>query len=123
MRRLGRFGNVYPIGTSQGTVNVGGRSWELWYGLNGAMKVYTFTPPSPINNYNGNMKDFFTYLTNNKGYPASTQYLISKFYIRRDVRHAAIQVLMNLVAYQFGTEAFTGGPAAFTVSKWSAEAN
>jgi xyloglucan-specific endo-beta-1,4-glucanase len=121
MRRLGRFGNVYPIGTSQGTVTIGGRSWELWYGLNGAMKVYTFIPPSPINNYNGNMKDFFSYLTNKKGYPASNQYLISKFSYTREIR--AVQVLMNLVAYQFGTEAFTGGPAGFTVSKWSAEAD
>jgi len=25
--------------------------------------------------------------------------------------------------YQFGTEAFTGGPATFTVSQWSASVN
>jgi xyloglucan-specific endo-beta-1,4-glucanase len=76
---LGRFGNVYPIGSSQGQVQVGGRTWELFYGLNGSMKVYSFIAPSPINSYNGNLKDFFTYLTNSKGFPASSQNLISKF--------------------------------------------
>ncbi|KAH8693329.1 mixed-linked glucanase [Phaeosphaeriaceae sp. PMI808] len=99
---LGRYGNVYPIGSSQGQVNVGGRQWELFYGLNGQMKVYSFVASSPINSYSGNMKDFFTYLANSKGYPASSQYLTT---------------------FQFGTEPFTGGPATMTVSQWSANAN
>jgi xyloglucan-specific endo-beta-1,4-glucanase len=79
--RLGRYGNVYPIGSSTGQVNVGGRQWELFYGLNGQMKVYSFVASSPINSYDGNVKDFFTYLTNNKGFPASSQNLISKFFL------------------------------------------
>jgi xyloglucan-specific endo-beta-1,4-glucanase len=75
---LARY-DVYPIGTSQGRVTVAGRSWELFYGLNGSMKVYSFVPSSPINNFKANLKEFFTYLQNNKGYPASSQNLISKF--------------------------------------------
>ncbi|RMZ72428.1 glycoside hydrolase family 12 [Pyrenophora seminiperda CCB06] len=99
---LARY-NVYPIGTSQGMVTVGGRTWELYYGLNGSMKVYTFiTSTGPISNFTSDLKDFFTYLTNSKNYPASTQ---------------------NLITYQFGSEAFTGGPATFTVNKWSANAS
>ncbi|CAI6336625.1 unnamed protein product [Periconia digitata] len=99
---LGRFGNVYPIGQSQGQVNVAGRNWELFYGYNGAMQVYSFIPSSPINSFNANLKDFFTYLTNSKGFPASQQ---------------------NLITYQFGTEPFTGGKATLTVNQWSAEAS
>jgi xyloglucan-specific endo-beta-1,4-glucanase len=42
------------------------------------MKVYSFVPSSPINNFKANLKDFFTYLQNNKDFPASSQNLISK---------------------------------------------
>jgi xyloglucan-specific endo-beta-1,4-glucanase len=76
---LARLGNVYPIGTSQGMKTVDGRSWELWEGYNGAMKVYSFVAPSPVTNYSGDIKNFFTWLTSNKGYPASSQNLIGKF--------------------------------------------
>jgi xyloglucan-specific endo-beta-1,4-glucanase len=77
---LARY-DVWPIGTSQGMVTVAGKSWELFYGLNGSMKVYSFVPPvgQPIYNFKANLKEFFTYLQNNKGYPASSQNLISKF--------------------------------------------
>ncbi|EMD96857.1 glycoside hydrolase family 12 protein [Bipolaris maydis ATCC 48331] len=98
---LARY-DVYPIGSSQGMVTIGGRTWELFYGLNGAMKVYSFVAPSPIPNFTADVKDFFAYLTENKDYPASTQ---------------------NLITYQFGSEAFTGGPATFSVNKWSATAS
>jgi xyloglucan-specific endo-beta-1,4-glucanase len=33
-----------------------------------------------------------------------------------------MQMLTSVAAYQFGTEAFTGGPAKFTVNQWSANA-
>ncbi|KAH7558179.1 glycoside hydrolase family 12 protein [Bipolaris maydis] len=99
--RLARY-DVYPIGSSQGMVTIGGRTWELFYGLNGAMKVYSFVAPSPIPNFTADVKDFFAYLTENKDYPASTQ---------------------NLITYQFGSEASTGGPATFSVNKWSATAS
>ena len=44
------------------------------------MKVYSFIPPSPINYFDGNAKDFFNYLANNKGFPANSQNLISMFF-------------------------------------------
>ncbi|KAK4236496.1 glycoside hydrolase [Achaetomium macrosporum] len=96
---LARYGNVYPIGSSVGTVNVAGRAWELWVGYNGAMKVFSFVAPSPINGFSANVKDFFNYLQNSQGYPANDQYLI---------------------VFQIGTEPFTGGPATLTVSQFSA---
>ena len=84
--RLARY-DVYPIGSSQGMVNVAGRTWELFYGLNGNMKVYSFvTPSGPIYNFKASMKDFFSYLQNNKGFPASSQNLISKFFFHVNMR-------------------------------------
>ncbi|EUC39301.1 glycoside hydrolase family 12 protein [Bipolaris victoriae FI3] len=98
---LARY-DVYPIGSSQGMVTIAGHTWELFYGFNGAMKVYSFIAPSPIPHFTADVKEFFTYLTEKKDYPASTQ---------------------NLITYQFGSEAFTGGPATFTVNQWSATAS
>lgn len=75
--RLGKYGDIGPIGSSQGTVNVGGSSWTLYYGYNGAMQVYSFVAPGNLTNWNGDVKNFYNYLQNNKGYPASSQYVLS----------------------------------------------
>jgi xyloglucan-specific endo-beta-1,4-glucanase len=75
--RLGKYGDIQPIGSSQGTVNVGGTSWNLWYGPNGSMQVYSFVAPGNLTNWSGDVKNFYTYLQNNKGYPASSQYVLS----------------------------------------------
>ena len=99
---LARLGDVYPIGSSTGTVTVGGRNWDLWVGMNGAMKVYSFIAPSTTNSWSGDVKQFFNYLQTAQAFPASSQ---------------------NLIVFQFGTEAFTGGPATMTVSQFSANVN
>ncbi|KAH8588477.1 glycoside hydrolase family 12 protein [Bisporella sp. PMI_857] len=100
---LAAYGSVSPIGSQIATVSVAGRNWNLYYGLNGSMKVYSFvTPSGPMNSFNGNLKDFFNYLANSQGYPASSQYLIT---------------------FQAGTEPFTGGPTTLTVSSFSASIN
>jgi len=99
---LGRLGNVYPIGQNVGNVNVAGQQWELWEGYNGAMHVYSFVAPQQRNDFSADLKAFFNYLQQNKGFPASSQYLITN---------------------QFGTEPFTGGPATFQVQNWNAQIN
>ncbi|RAL17052.1 glycoside hydrolase family 12 protein [Aspergillus homomorphus CBS 101889] len=96
---LARYGGVQPIGSKIATATVDGKSWELWYGANGPQKTYSFVASTPITSYSADINEFFKYLTQNNGFPASSQYLI------------------NL---QFGTEPFTGGPAELTVSSWSA---
>jgi xyloglucan-specific endo-beta-1,4-glucanase len=97
---LGRFGNVYPIGSSTGTVNVAGRTWELFVGMNGSMKVFSFVAASPINSYSANVKEFFNHLQSAQGYPAGEQHLI---------------------VFQMGTEPFTSnGETTFTVNNFSA---
>jgi len=95
---LGRYGNVYPIGSSKGNVNVAGRTWDLWVGMNGNMKVFSFIAPSPVTSFSANVKDFFNYLQNNQGFPASSQ---------------------NLLTFQMGTEPFTGGQTTLRVNNYS----
>lgn len=85
--RLAAYGGVRPIsssGSPVASVNLEGQSWDLWEGYNGAMKVYSFVAKNaPLRAWGGDVKRFFDYLAQNKGYPAGSQYLISKFRIRR----------------------------------------
>ena len=44
------------------------------------MKVYSFvTAQGAITNFSADIKLFFNYLTSNQGFPASSQYMLSKF--------------------------------------------
>lgn len=77
MVRLARYGTIDPIGSQIATATVGGATWELWYGVNGAQQTYSFVASSPITSWSGDIQDFFNYLTDNESFPASSQYLIS----------------------------------------------
>lgn len=100
---LGRLGGVWPIsekGAPIATVTIAGYNFELYFGYNGSMKVYSFVRAgNDITSFKADVKLFFDYLTKNYQYPQSTQ---------------------NLIVYQIGTEAFTGGPAKFSVPNFSA---
>ncbi|KAM0300783.1 hypothetical protein HYE67_004932 [Fusarium culmorum] len=96
---LGRYGGVQPIGSKIGNANVEGRTWELWSGMNGSMRVYSFVAANPVTNFNSDVKQFWNYLANTQGYPASKQYLLT---------------------FQFGTEPFTGSGAQFKVTNFNA---
>lgn len=76
-KRLARKGGIYPIGSSQGIVNVGGQNWDLWVGYNGAMKVFSFVAPNEVPVFENNVKLFFDHVTNTQGFPAAQQHLIS----------------------------------------------
>lgn len=77
--RLARYGNVYPIGSSIGSVTVAGKTWDLWTGYNGKMRVYSFIPPSgTIKSFTADVKEFFNYLEKNHQYPSSQQNLIGE---------------------------------------------
>lgn len=80
--RLARLGDVQPIGSRQSTVTVGGRSWELWIGMNGSMKVYSYVATSQVTKFDGDLKPFFNNMASN-GFPQSSQYLISEYLPRR----------------------------------------
>jgi hypothetical protein len=79
--RLARKGGIQPIGSSTGTVNVGGRNWDLWVGYNGAMKVFSFVAPSEIATFESDVKLFFDHVTKTQGFPASQQSLISMSFL------------------------------------------
>lgn len=46
VNRLARYGGRWPIGQSIGNVQLAGKTWDLWTGYNGAMRVYSFVPPA-----------------------------------------------------------------------------
>ena len=75
---LGRLGGIYPIGSKVGNVNLAGQNFELWDGYNGGMRVFSFVTTGQINSFNADIKNFFNYLSSNRGFPAGNQYLISK---------------------------------------------
>ena len=46
------------------------------------MTVYSFVAKdAPVTDFSGDVKDFYNYLAQNEGYPASSQYLLSKFLV------------------------------------------
>lgn len=90
LSRLGRYGGVQPIGSKVGNANVEGRTWELWSGMNGSMRVYSFVAPNPVTNFNSDVKQFWNYLANTQGYPASKQYLLSTFICALVICHMLI---------------------------------
>ncbi|KAH8806799.1 glycoside hydrolase family 12 protein [Flagelloscypha sp. PMI_526] len=56
-------------------ISLGGKTWNLYYGSNGSNLVYSFLPTSGIiTSFSADIKIFFTYLVNNRGFPSS-QYL------------------------------------------------
>ncbi|KAL6826706.1 glycoside hydrolase family 12 protein [Trichoderma sp. SZMC 28015] len=97
---LGRYGDIYPIGQSQGNVNVNGQDWNLYYGWNGQMQVYSFVAYNQVQNWNGDVKAFYNWMATNRGYPIGSQYLLS---------------------YQFGTEPFSGDGNTFWVYYWKGD--
>lgn len=73
---LGGAGPISSTGSPVATVTINGVSWKLYSGPNGSTTVYSFVAASTTNSYSGDIKNFFTYLINNQGYPSS-QYLTS----------------------------------------------
>lgn len=80
---LGRYGGVWPItesGSPLETVTLAGHEFDLYFGYNGDMKVYSFVPPDDvlIPTFEGDILDFFDYLEANYDFPMENQYLLSK---------------------------------------------
>lgn len=89
----GADGAAVPVATA----DIAGQSWKLYKGPNGQMTVFSFVATSTVNDFSGDMKDFFDYLAENQDYDES-QYLLSA---------------------GAGTEPFTGSDAVFTTSEYS----
>ncbi|RDW65414.1 hypothetical protein BP5796_10106 [Coleophoma crateriformis] len=101
---LAAYGGAGPIsatGSPVATPTIGGTTWSLYKGTNGATTVFSFVAPSHLGNYNGDLLAFFTYLTTSQGV-SSSQYI---------------------TAIQAGTEPFSGTSAVLTTYAYSAVVN
>ncbi|TKA70308.1 hypothetical protein B0A55_08204 [Friedmanniomyces simplex] len=83
--------------TAVGSTTIGGHTFNLYKGPNGATTVYSFVPTAEITSFSGDIKAFFTYLVK-AGDISNTQYLTS---------------------VGAGTEPTSGKNAKFTVSAYS----
>ncbi|RYN24842.1 hypothetical protein AA0112_g8825 [Alternaria arborescens] len=104
---LGVFGGVSPLSsngypfTPIATVTVGGTIFDLAYGLNGSVKVYSFVARgAAATNFSADLNLFFKYLLANYGNKGFTNSLY-------------------LQTVQAGTEVFTGSNAKLTTSAYS----
>jgi chitodextrinase len=53
-----RVGSIQPVGSQTATATVGGRSWAIWTGNNGANNVISFVAPTAIPSMSFNVMDF-----------------------------------------------------------------
>ncbi|MEJ3747256.1 cellulose binding domain-containing protein [Actinomycetes bacterium KLBMP 9797] len=71
-----RQGPIQPIGSPVGTATVGGRTWEVWRGSNGANNVISYLAPSAISSWSFSVLDFIND-TRNRGLITNSWYLTS----------------------------------------------
>ncbi|MGX6605798.1 GH12 family glycosyl hydrolase domain-containing protein [Micromonosporaceae bacterium Da 78-11] len=71
-----RQGSIQPIGSVVGNATVGGRTWQVWQGSNGANAVISYVAPSPISSWNFSVLDFINDVRN-RGAITNSWYLTS----------------------------------------------
>jgi xyloglucan-specific endo-beta-1,4-glucanase len=67
---LAAYGGAGPIsstGSAIATPTIGGTKWSLYEGPNGDTTVFSFVAPSHLGNFEGDLMEFFTYLTTSQG--------------------------------------------------------
>ncbi|TPX08869.1 uncharacterized protein E0L32_009687 [Thyridium curvatum] len=94
---LGGAGPISATGSPVASPNIGGVSWRLYKGQNGAMTVFSFVAQGAQSNFSGDLKQFLSYLVSSQGLPTS-------------------QYVQSIGA---GTETFTGSNAKFSTSAYS----
>lgn len=53
-----RQGSIQPIGSPVGNATIGGKTWQVWQGSNGANAVVSYLAPSAISSWNFSVLDF-----------------------------------------------------------------
>jgi len=108
---LGLYGSVSPLSangypfTPIASPTIGGVVWDLAYGLNGNVKVYSFVSRSRAEtNFSGDLLNFYKYLLANYASNGFT----SNLYLQ---------------TIQAGPEVFTGSNAKLTTSAYSIAVN
>lgn len=72
---LNRVGQIQPIGSRVGTVNLAGATWEVWYG-NVGWNVISYVRTSPVNSISFAVRTFFDDAVS-RGYAQRSWYLTS----------------------------------------------
>jgi len=65
---VNKTGAVGPLGTSQGTVTLGGHSWTVYKGSNGANQVFSFIRSSNSSSGTVDIKSIVNWIKNTKGW-------------------------------------------------------
>jgi hypothetical protein len=74
---LNHTGSIRPIGSNTGTVKLGGRTWSVWVGNNGANNVVSYQG-SGITSFSADLKPFLLdAITRGSGFGTSAWYLTS----------------------------------------------
>ncbi len=102
---LAAIGGAGPISQTGSTIakpTVAGVAWDLYYGLNGQMKVYSFVAQAHQTAFSGDLANFVAYLASSQGFPRGSQ------------------ILQSAGA---GTEPFVGSNAKLTTTAYSLNVN
>ncbi|KAI8712718.1 hypothetical protein NCS52_01370600 [Fusarium sp. LHS14.1] len=101
---VGAYGGAGPIsstGSAIATVSIAGNSWKLFKGPNGDTTVFSFVATKNVGNFNGDLNEFFKYLTSKQG-------------VSKD---------MVITSLQAGTEPFEGSNAVFKTYDYTIKVN
>ncbi|OWZ20016.1 Endoglucanase [Phytophthora megakarya] len=98
---IGGAGPISSTGKAIDTTTIAGTEWSVFKGPNGQMMVYSFVASKQVENFEGDLMEFFNYLTKSQSFKTS-QYLIK---------------------VECGTEPFVGTDVSMKVSKYSAVVN
>ncbi|KAE8901473.1 hypothetical protein PF005_g9567 [Phytophthora fragariae] len=98
---LGGAGAISSTGKPIASTTIAGTQWSVYKGPNGSMMVYSFVASKQVENFEGDLMEFFNYLVKEQGFKTS-QFLIK---------------------VECGTEPFVGNDVTMTVSKYSAAVN
>jgi len=71
-----RQGSIQPIGSVVGSTTIGGRSWQVWQGNNGANNVISYVAPAALASWNFSVLDFLNDVKN-RGAITNSWYLTS----------------------------------------------
>lgn len=102
---LGGAGPISSTGSAVASPAVAGATWDLYYGINGQMKVYSFVTQdtkAQSASFSGDLVDFIAYLADSQSFPRDSQYLLSA---------------------GAGTEPFVGSEATLTTTAYSLDIN
>lgn len=65
---VNKTGPVGPLGTSQGTLNLGGHTWTVYRGTNGSNEVFSFVRNSNTNSGTVDILSLLNWMKNTKGW-------------------------------------------------------